>query len=300
VRNRSFRGKLTLVGIGGYLLLAIAIPSFVRAQSSASREAETSRLSFEVASVKPDVSRSSGVGLSGDAGRFSMSNVKVIGLITMAYDINDSQISGGPVWINSERFDIDGKVPDSLVGQMQKLSKSEQWNRKMLMLQALLEDRFKLVVTRSTKQLPIYRLIVAQGGQKPTEVSPPSASQDSATAPPPTAKLTPRPGGMFLLTDGKGHLTFTMKAATLDNLVGVLSQQLGRHVADETGLTGTYDADLQWTDSLAAQEPDATESNSGDISITTALQEQLGLRLLSTTGPVETIVIDHIEEPTPN
>jgi uncharacterized protein (TIGR03435 family) len=304
---KIFRSACATTAVFAAAIVAgILIGPLIRAQSSSGQQATgTPRPSFEVASIKPDISGSRNVMFSGDAGRYTASNVTVKGLIKLSYNVNDFQISGGPAWISSERFDIDAKVPDSLAAQLQKLPRARQSGEKMLMVQSLLSDRFKLAVTHETKELPIYALMVGKGGAKLTEASPPDTGGNLAPTSPPASggPMTPLPGGFFLTTDGTGRFSFTMKAAPLDNLVGVLTGQLGRMILDQTALKGTYDATLQWTSETGLQGESPSGADAPDVagtSIFTAIQDQLGLKLESTKGPVDTFVIDHIEEPSPN
>lgn len=213
---------------------------------------------FEVVSIKPAPAgvRNMGIG-RGPGGGMNAYNVPLKFLVTYAYDVRDFQISGGQGWFDSERYDVSAK-PESPASQEQL----------KLMLQSLLADRFKLVLHRETKQLPVYELIVAKGGPKLKE----SAEGTSPS----------------LLTDGK---SITAAKVTMPMFIRLLSQFLGRSVLDKTGLPGNYDFKLQWT-------PDEAEGDGP--SIFTATQEQLGLKLESSKGPVEVLVIDRAEKPSEN
>jgi uncharacterized protein (TIGR03435 family) len=213
---------------------------------------------FEVVSIKPAPPgvRNMGIG-RGPGGGMNAYNVPLKFLITYAYDVRDFQVSGGPGWADSERYDVSAK-PESRASQEQL----------KLMLQTLLADRFKLVLHRETRQLPVYELIVGKGGPK---------LKESAEGASPS-----------LLTDGK---SITASKVTMPMFIRLLSQLLGRSVLDKTGLAGNYDFKLEWT-------PDEAEGDGP--SVFTAIQEQLGLKLDSQKGPVETLVIDHAEKPTEN
>lgn len=139
----------------------------------------------------------------------------------------------------------------------------------VVMLQTLLAERFNLQVHRETKELPVYALTSAKKGSKLREVA------DKA-----------KPGGM---SAGKGMLRGQM---TLTDLARYLSAAAGRPVIDRTGLSGTFEIDLRWS-------PDDSSDATGP-SLFTAIQEQLGLRLESTKGPVEILVIDRAGRPSPN
>jgi uncharacterized protein (TIGR03435 family) len=258
--------------------------------------------SFEVASVKPDHSRSSGSHINiSDPSRFNATNVTAKFLITYAYNMRDFQVSGGPSWIASDRFDIVAKIEDPLAQQIQKLLPAQRQDQIRLLVRSLVADRFKLSVTHETKELPVYALVVAKGGSKLKEVPPPDAQGSAGSPPrvvsPGAAPAQLQPGGFGMDIDN-GKASLTARAVSISNFVGMLSQSLDRPLVDQTGLKGTYDITLKWT---ADDGPGGTErSETEGTSIFTALQEQLGLRLESMKGPVDTIVIDHIEEPSEN
>ncbi len=310
--------------------VALAVPVFLgllaaprlRAQAQSDQaptspsapSAGTPLPSFEVASIKPHPADNSGrffinMGCGPDPGRCTPTNATAKMLIQAAYDMKDFQVSGGSSWINSERFDIAAKVEDSQAEQIQKLPRAQQQAQMRLMMQSLLADRFKLKVIRQTKQLAVYALVVANGGPKLAEVPPPDPQASPETPPPaPGAGLpTPSPGGSFVAIQN-GHAAIKGNATPIADLVSMLSQQLHRQILDQTGLKGTYTFTLQFTPEtefgggpLPVPPGGGTDTlDSGGTSIFTAIQEQLGLRLESTNGPVDTIVIDHIEEPSPN
>ena len=138
-----------------------------------------------------------------------------------------------------------------------------------LMLRSLLADRFRLASHTETKELPIYALTVAKGGPKMEKAD--------------------KPGGT---SAGGGMIGGTMD---MSRLATYLSSVLGRGVIERTGLTGTYRVSLRWTPD---DHPPSADSNTP--SLVTAIQEQLGLKLESTKGPVDILVIDHAEKPSPN
>jgi uncharacterized protein (TIGR03435 family) len=258
--------------------------------------------SFEVASIKPNHSGSTGTHISmPDPGRYIATNVTVKFLITFAYNMRDFQVSGGPAWIVSDRFDIVAKVEDQLAQEMQKLLPAQRQDQVRLLVRSLVADRFKLSVSHETKELPIYALVVAKGGAKLKEVPPPDAQSSAGSPPrliPPGAAPAQLPPGGFGMDIDNGSAALRARAVPISNFVSMLSQSLDRPLVDQTGLKGTYDITLKCTadDGPSGGQRPETEGTS----IFTALQEQLGLRLESTKGPVDTIVIDHIEEPSEN
>lgn len=235
--------------------------------------------------------------------RLAVTNVTAKTLIAWAYNyqkpgvvLSNEMIIGGPQWINAERFDIDADATEAL----KKALPSDRWvDEVRLMLQSLLADRFKLKVIHQSKVEPVFALVIAKGGPK-LEVfdasdtdSAPASTQQSASGSPKGPQIGLEPH----------HLTGT--GISVGELATVLSKQpdlQGRQVVDETDLKGKYDFDLQWSPSVASPNgPDAAPpSEPSGPSLFTALAEQLGLRLESTKAPVDTIVIEHIEEPTPN
>jgi uncharacterized protein (TIGR03435 family) len=193
-------------------------------------------------------------------GRFSIRNVSLTLLIAFAYGASDDQVSGGPDWRTSEYYDINAKAEDGVV-----LSNDELRPR----LQDLLSQRFKLAIHRETTRVPGYALQVAKDGAKL------KVSDGKAVAFP--AIL---PGGV------------RAPGVSMDTFATTLARQLGRPVVNETRLNGTYAITLDYA-------PD-TATDSSLPSIFTAVQEQLGLRLESRLVPAETLVIDHVEHPTPD
>ena len=253
---------------------------------------------FDVVSVKPNKSDSGMVRIMAKPDGYAASNVSLRMLIQAAYGIREDLVSGAPGWADSARFDIDAKVAGSDVDALKKLSPEQR----RLVLQPLLADRFKLKIHTETKQLPVYELVVAKGGSKLKEANPGDTYANGIKGPDGVGR-----GGMMRF--GPGQLT--AQAVPMTSLANMLSQQLHRTVLDKTVLTGKYDIELNWTPDQGSepmfkgaegspQRADAAAPDSSGPSIFTALQEQLGLRLQSAKGPVETIVIDHVEMPSEN
>jgi uncharacterized protein (TIGR03435 family) len=252
---------------------------------------------FDVVSVKPNKSDSGMVRIMANPDGYSASNVSLKTLVQSAYGIREDLVSGAPSWADSARFDIDAKVAGSDVDALKKLSPEQR----RLILQPLLADRFKLKAHTETKQLPVYELVLAKGGSKLKEAAAGDTYANGIKGPDGVGR-----GGMMRM--GRGQLT--AQGVPITSLTNTLSQQLHRTVIDKTGLTGKYDIELNWTPDQgsdpmfkgadgAQQRPDSAPDASGP-SIFTALQEQLGLKLQSAKGPVETLVIDHVEMPSEN
>jgi uncharacterized protein (TIGR03435 family) len=325
------------VGSGFVVLCAVLLAALLGVCGIALAQTSAPLPKFEVASIRPAKPNARGSRLWLPPGRFTANNVTTKMLIEFAYNykrpgiaLKDDQILGAPKWISSDRFDIDAKVEDLLVEQEEKKLLFNQWADQIrLMVQAMLADRFKLKVSQETKELPIYVLVIAKHGPKLTKstVQPPGP----LGARPPGSG--PRRGPMIRISNGEltavGVLGSDL-ASAISDLPGIG----GRKVVDQTGLQGRYDFTLKWTPERgrmfggpgpggpagaggavtagqgapspagaggaqsAAGTPVAPDSSGP--SIFTAVQQQLGLRLKPEKGPVEVLVIDHIEPPTPN
>ena len=284
--------------------IVIAAPSVLgqgsAAPSGAAPTATTADVkvpAFDVVSIKPNKSGGGMIRTMFKPDGYSAENVSVKMLILGAYGLKDDQLSGLPSWADSARYDIDAKVASSDVAELQKLKNDQR----RLLLPPLLADRFKLTVHNETKILPIYELVVAKNGSKLKEATPGDTYANGIKGPDGVARA-----GTMMMRPGQ----LTAQAVPMSSLVNMLSQQLHRTVVDKTGLTGKYDIALQWTQDDGSDpmfkgtdggppRADPAPDASGP-SIFTALQEQLGLRLQSAKGPVETLVVDHVEMPSEN
>jgi len=302
----TYPRKLLLVGAGmaavaGPVMFGLLKVPQARAQWSPTTGAPAA--SFEVASIKPSRSGDMQFFVGWQPGRFNATGMTVKFLITMAYDVKDFQVSGGPSWVNSERYDVQAKEPDSIAEELHKLPRGQQEQLDRALLQSLLADRFRLKLTHGTKELPAYALVVAKNGPNLQEVN----SDDTQ------AGVVKAPGGPshgpMLRWAGRGGITGQDVPVSL--LASMLSQQLGRTVLDKTGLKGNYDFTLKWTPEqgegmmtmgpAGGPPPDgAPPPDASGPSIFTALEEQLGLKLEATKASAEMLVIDHVERPTEN
>ena len=211
-------------------------------------------------------------------------NVTAKALIATAYNIKGDQISGGPDWVGSAGFDIQAKVTSFDPPDSHQLTKDQRSQ----MLQSLLADRFKLAIHYETKEAPVYELTIAKGGPKLHEAKPGDTYPNGPKGPDGISHA-----GMIMF-NGPGQ--FTAQAVPTSNIADFLAPTLHQQVIDKTGLTGKYDFTLQFTpDNIPADSP-----NADGPTIFTAVQEQLGLKLESTKGPVKTLVIDHIDPPSDN
>jgi uncharacterized protein (TIGR03435 family) len=246
--------------------------------------------SFEVVSLKPNRSGQGGSNWSLTGPYVLATNIPARALIEMAYAIKDFQLSGAPAWINSERFDLNAKIDDSLAAQLANVSYIEKFNRIRPMLQSMLADRFKLKVGRETKELPVLALVIAKH------------DADSADAKLAKLKVDPWPnnpdGGTMMSIGRNGQRSIQGNKVSMDNFASGLSRLLNQQVLNQTGIDGNYEFTIAWTDDAELASDAASESLGPSLS--NELLDKLSLKLQSTKGPVEIIVIDHIEEPSPN
>jgi uncharacterized protein (TIGR03435 family) len=206
-----------------------------------------------------------------------VANATVRDLIETAYDVRTFQIEGGPKWADAANYDVDatpGTRPQDAVVP------PPSWTNVRLKVQALLKDRFQLQVHRETKIAPIYSLTIAKGGIKSRVLSATQSPQRGITA---------------------GPASMLGEAASMTQFAYKLSRLLQRPVINNTGLEGNYDFKLEWTPDPGPSAPDGqpVETSLGP-SLFTALQQQLGLRLEGTKGPMDVLVIDHVDKPSEN
>ena len=236
-----------------------------------SAHAQTSQLltdgpGFDVAAVKRNTSapsRSATSFLPG--GRFSAVFQTLDRLILNAYRLKNHQIKGLPAWALSERYDIEAKAEGSPTREQLRL-----------MVQRLLRDRFGLKAHRETQTLPVFRLVVAEGGPRLRQAPDRSTSEIGA---------------------GGGKLTG--QGVTMLALADQLSNMLDRHVIDSTSLNGVFDIEMEYAEFTAVSNRGGADNSQGP-DIFTALREQLGLRLEASSAPVEVLVVDHVERPADN
>jgi len=237
---------------------------------------------FEVASIKKADADARGRFIRMQtAHQFYAHNHALKTLIAAAYDVSVQAISGGPAWVESEHYEILAKAPNDVRPNLKEQN---------AMLRALLADRFKLTFHREQKELSVYALTIAKGGSKLKEST---VSPDASPEGPAPLMFTVMPDAVRL----------PARYASMEELASVLQRStLERPVVDRTGLTGRYDFDLEFV-------PDETlfggllgkgPEDSTKPGFFAAIQEQLGLKLEATRGPVAVLVIDHAERPTEN
>jgi uncharacterized protein (TIGR03435 family) len=274
------------------MLRAMAVASLELSSCHAFAQPAALRSTFEVASLKQNKSAAMPLIRVLHGGRFTLINLPMQYVITMAYHIRDVQLLGAPAWFTSERYDVDARAEGS-----------PSFPAMLGMLQALLEDRLQLKFHHGTKELPVYSLAIGKPG-KLGQVE--GDCSESNREPPDPTKLPNGPCGFLYILPG--HILG--QKATISQLVDAISLSTGRVVFDKTNLAGKYDIQLVYTPELPQFQappgsappgmPPLPPIDPNGPSLFTAVQEQLGLKLESQRGPVETMVIDHIERPSEN
>jgi uncharacterized protein (TIGR03435 family) len=259
-----------LAGRKRALLAALVLMQAVRSFGQA-----TPAPAFEAASIKPSKAEpGSGSGITTRKGSISARNVTLKRCIRGAYDVQESQIVGGPKWAGEDRYDIDAKAAGP-AGE----------HELMGMLQSLLSERFKLAFHRETRELPGYALVVGKSGLKAKRSQPDAESRSNAS-------------GEAIDAEGCSMLRLAQK----------LSEVIHLPVADLTGVEGAFDFQLKWTPDDMRAKPPSGGDKPGTLpvdlpsgpSVFAALQEQLGLKLEPRKVPAEVLVIDHAEKASEN
>ena len=232
-----------------------------------------------------------------------MRNQTLRDLILTAYGVRENEVIGGPDWIRSTGFDLEARGAADLSAEAARA-----------MLRTLLANRFSLAIHREQREVSIYVLtMAARNGQPGPQLRPATAQCAAVTRPkgmpqgPPPSTVATQPVPMDVPLDAVGTPPrcrsiftgghFSGRAVSIDVLAGELTQATGRPVVNRTGLKGEFDLDLSYTAELSAQpNPEATTA----VGLTTALQDQLGLKLEAGCGPVDVLVIDRALLPTEN
>jgi uncharacterized protein (TIGR03435 family) len=273
-----------------FVLTAAALAAFAGASAVQGQNAGTRPdfEAFEVATIKPTAPEETGLNKGRyirmqSAHRFQAKNYTINGLIAAAYDLNPKMISGGPAWAETDRYDVIAAIRGDL---------RPSYDDQMRMLRKLLTDRLNLGFHREKKEFAIYELTVAKNGPKLAPTSaPPDESYNATTT------LYPAAGG------GIDHALLPVHNITIQQFASVLQHAiLDRPVVDNTELTGRYDIDLEWTPdetnfggALPQAAPDSPKPG-----LFTAIQQQLGLKVEATRGPIDTLVIDRLDRPSDN
>jgi len=243
--------------------------------SAAAQTPATASPTFEVATLKPsDPDKCCARTFSSDGRHFATTNTNLKYLIQWAWNLQAKQVIGGPAWMDQDRFDLGGQIEGVT------MPTGREWK---LATQQLLIDRFHLQFHNEKKDMPAYILVLAKGGPKLTPGDP-GKKQGAGFG-----------GGVGQTMSGGGT------NASLADITGELQRiVLDRPIVDHTGLTGTWDIKLSFT----REDPGATGTtplpDNAAPSLFDALQQQLGLKLEKGEAPVDVLVLDHVERPTPN
>jgi len=244
--------------------------SFVRLLGQTQGDNEPSK--FDAASIKPvEFDSRDTIGFKFLPGRFVATNLTLAQLIQQAYGVEDRELAGGPDWVRADRFNITATTGGSVSG-----------DRERTMLQMLLKERFRLALKHKTTIGTTYRLV--------------SKTVHDLNAP-------TRPNGRAAIytmrEDSTGVLSYIYDGhnATMTTLANTLASHVRAPVTNDTGLTKAYDFKIHWAYDAPffGLDPDPNIPT-----IFTALETQLGLKLEPTKGPVEVLVIDHVERPSEN
>ena len=253
------------------LLLFIRIgPDITSRQIQDSATYSGKSKTYEVVSIKPSKFATTG-GTQELPDGFRYTNMVLDSFVDGAYGMNGDHVIGMPSWAKSDHYDIEAKVDSDTAEAWKKLTYDERWKQEQPMQQALLAERCKLKVHVETREMQAYDLVIAKGGLKMKEAAPDE-----------------KPMGQV----SDGDITF--RAMPIKDLIAAIPKD-GRLVVDKTGLGDKkLDLDLKWM-----PENSRSDTDSGP-SLFTALEEQLGLKLVSSKALGKLLVIDHIERPTPN
>ena len=254
-------------------------------------------ITFDVASVRestPDWEKGVivGGGFAGRTSSLNLTNDSVENMLSMAYGISSSyQVKGLPDW-GRAMFNVQAKADSAADEKLATLTMEQLGLERQHMLQALMADRFNLKAHWEAREGPVYNLVVGKGGPKMKAggLAPPSADELKQFGDRKIPEMYPR-------GDGKRGYELIGHECHVASLLGMLGALMRTRVIDKTGLTGTYDFDLQYSQARGRereQDPQIWPS------ITDAVEDQLGLKLESAKGPVQVLVVDHIDRPSEN
>ena len=269
--------------------LATAPQSAAAQQANAQSATQTPSPSFDIASIHPNKSDHTArthIYSYANQGHFIAINATPMQLLAYAYNLPDSRILGASGWATSAKYDIEAKSDQALADKLALSSYPDAKDQLLKMVQSLLADRFHLAAHRESRELPVYELVAARGGVKfsPVKDGPKNIVDSNSSA-------------------GIISMKITNSSHAMVDLAEMLYRYTGRVVLDKTGLNGVYSISLTFTpdDSRSPLPAPETTSSIGDgVSVFTALKEQLGLELKPSKGPVEVLVVDHMDPPTEN
>jgi uncharacterized protein (TIGR03435 family) len=310
----------TIRSMCSFALVTLLTATAAAAQTAA--DSSSTAPTFEVASVKPSAPGDPSnplsmvpLALPRPGGRFSATNVPLKMLIGLAFEMQDFRVAGGPPALMTAKFDITAKAPGGATLSQQAL---------MPLLKNLLIERFALKVHIEPREMQVYDLVLARSDGRPGPDLKPSTSDCSkadelnaaraeAMSKGDLSAVMAKPGEVLPCTvspnvaGGPANISVHGDGQEIKHLIELLTQLTGRHIRDKTGLTGRYDFDMKLDlQALLAMAqamglpvpPAANIPQSDGSSLTTALSEQLGLKLESVRAPVDVLVVDSVEAPT--
>jgi uncharacterized protein (TIGR03435 family) len=272
--------------------------------SAADQRRSDPRLRFEVASVKRNELGSSSFLLGFRNGRFTARYATLLWMVRTAYGqperpLSEYQVVGGPSWLGLDRFDVEATAPGTPHSPRGTFTAPV-----IAMVRNLVEERFALKAHMESREYPLFALVLA----RPDGRLGPSMRRRAVECTAAPVGIAPSLSDRQACIGRTGPGMLMARGATIGLLIGGMSELPGidRIIVDRTGVTGTFDVDLRWRPETAptAGVTDQAAAPSADVaalpSLFTALEEQLGLKLERTTGPVDVLVIEHAEPPTAN
>jgi len=270
---------------------------------SAPLQTLSARPSFDVASVKPHDSSDKRSAVTTRGERFVATNYTLQRLVLLAYSggsnpLFEQQLIGGPSWISKDAFDIEGRTGSAAISESQV----------RLMVQSLLEERFRLVLHHEMRDLPVYNLVVAKPGKlkaSEDQTPPNPSSNPAASAGPPQGTYPRGRAAMWISASG---IVLGGAAITLDSFANLLQQDVGRPIRNRTNLDGLFDIEMRILDRSSSRRnaqaldraiPNAPDPSSG-ATVFSILQTDLGLRLDSARDAVDVFVVETVERPSSN
>jgi uncharacterized protein (TIGR03435 family) len=259
------------------------------------QQADQNSIAFEVASIKPTSVLDFVLRRPPSPDRFVRQSITLSQLLAYAYEVQAFQIEGGAAWTRTSLFDVEAKAAER-----------PRADQVRTMVKRLLAERFRLKLHTETRELPRYKLLKARTDGRLGDRLRPSNLDCAAITSAPDYK---QPSGLLasgevapcivmLRVNGSGTPTITMRGTSIPRLARVLEDRAGRIIIDKTGLGGAYDVDFETE--LPSMSGSPTTLPRESPSLFTVLEEQLGLKLESERGPVDVLVIDHVEHPTPD
>lgn len=292
MKRASYHHKVGFAGLVTTLLLAFLLQhpskSLCQTEKPESSFGEMGAVlpAFDVVSIKESNPDQTNTSFDSDPAGINISGARLFDLLREAYGLYDAtgdQILGLPVWAKRKRFDIQAKVSEADLPRIRRLSREQSG----AMLRGILVDRFQLIAREETRILPTYDLVLAKTGSK-------LAKTNADIPSPQTAKTSGCYAGC--MSSDARHLD--AKGVGFSSLAGSLALKTGRPVTDKTGLTGAYDFALDWSTDEGLSGAAISTSQSPPLIV--AIEEQLGVKLQASKGPVKVIVIGSVSLPSAN